>query len=113
MGEETLWMRFGHLRTGFAGSKCRCSGTGLFILELATELSRFGANNQINLEDVFGRQKGCIHAPFRQNRRRNSWDWLLFGLSEITKTYPEGTCQDTTKSFVSKAIDYVKDLICG
>lgn len=52
--EQPLLDAIAEFTEKLAGSKMSLQRYRILIMELITELSRFGANNQINLEDVFG-----------------------------------------------------------
>ena len=59
--EQPLLDAIAEFAEKLAGSKMSLQRYRILIMELITELSRFGANNQINLEDVFGGNGGCVY----------------------------------------------------
>ncbi|MFQ8878140.1 MAG: helix-turn-helix transcriptional regulator [Roseburia hominis] len=109
MGEEQpLLDAIAEFTEKLAGSKMSLQRYRILIMELITELSRFGANNQINLEDVFG-GNGDVYTRAMQLESTDALrEWLCENCLKLQKQV-QNERQDTTKSFVSKAIDYVKE----
>ena len=79
----------------------------IFILELAAELFRFGSNNQIPMEKIFGSAETLIDCGFQAESPEEFWDWLLLACGKI-QDYIRQERANTTKSFVAKAVDYVQ-----
>lgn len=106
--EQPLLDAIAEFTEKLAGSKMSLQRYRILIMELITELSRFGANNQINLEDVFG-GNGDVYTRAMQLESTDALrEWLCENCLKLQKQV-QNERQDTTKSFVSKAIDYVKE----
>lgn len=80
----------------------------ILIMELITELSRFGANNQINLEDVFGENRDIYTQAMQLESVEALGDWLEKSCQKMQLQILNNR-KDTTQSFVTKAIEYVEE----
>lgn len=85
----------------------------ILIMELITEIFKFGANNQINLEAVFGEDSDIENVdPYTRAMQIESPEalggWLYENCLKMQK-FVLNERRDTTKSFVTKAIEYVKE----
>lgn len=79
----------------------------ILIMELITELSRFGANNQMNLDEIFGGDDVYTQAMQLESPEALG-KWLQDNCLKMQK---QVLCErlDTTKSFVTRAMEYVEE----
>lgn len=80
----------------------------IFILELMAEIIRFGNNNQINMTEIFGEDTNYLEKSFEADSPEELWNWL----TEVSTKMQEVVLnerQNSTKSFVTKAMEYVKE----
>ena len=77
-------------------------------MELITEIFRFGANNQMNLEETFGEDEDVYTQALQLESTEALGKWLS---DNCLKMQRQVLCerQDTTKSFVTRAMEYVKE----
>lgn len=80
----------------------------ILVMELITELFRFGANNQMNLEDLFGDNNDVYLQAMQLESPQALGEWLDDRCCKIQNQILN-TRLDTTKVFVGKAIEYVKE----
>lgn len=80
----------------------------ILIMELITEVFRFGANNQINLEDIFGENNDVYTQAMQIESPQALGQWLDDNCCKMQKHILHER-QDTTKAFVEKAIEYVSE----
>lgn len=78
----------------------------ILIMELITEIFRFGANNQMNLDDVFGENQDIYTQVMQLESPQALGEWLDDNCVKMQKQVLHER-QDTTKSFVENAIEYV------
>ena len=108
MGDrETLKRQIWTCRDWFSRPGISIQKYRIFILELAAELFRFGSNNQIPMEKIFGSAEALIDCGFQAESPEEFWDWLLLACGKI-QDYIRQERANTTKSFVAKAVDYVQ-----
>ena len=80
----------------------------IFITELIAEIFRFGTLNGLNLDEIFG-GNGDIYREVMQMESPEALEsWLLKTGCQMQEMIQNGR-QDTTKSFVTKAIEYVRE----
>ena len=80
----------------------------IFITELIAEIFRFGTLNGLNLDEIFG-GTGDIYREVMQMESPEALEsWLLKTGCQMQEMIQNGR-QDTTKSFVTKAIEYVRE----
>lgn len=80
----------------------------LLIMEIITEIFRFGSDNQLKLEQIFGEDEDVYSAVMGME----SVDALKKWLTDVSAKMQEMILtdrNDTTKSFVRRAIEYVKE----
>ena len=77
-------------------------------MELITEFFRLGANNRINLEEVFGENSDVYTQAMQLESPEALEKWLCENCLKMQKQVLNER-RDTTKSFVKKAIAYVKE----
>jgi two-component system response regulator YesN len=80
----------------------------IFIMELVTEISRFGNNNQLNMEELFGDRGNFMEKALQVESPEELRKWI----SEVGSRMQEAVQkerQNTTKSFVTKAVEYVQE----
>ncbi|MCD8014494.1 MAG: response regulator [Lachnospiraceae bacterium] len=79
----------------------------VFILELVSEIIRFGNNNQIPTEQIFGEGADPTECAFGAESPEELWQWIL----EITEKVQDLVADEhrsATTSFVAKAREYVE-----
>jgi two-component system response regulator YesN len=77
-------------------------------MELVTEISRFGNNNQLNMEELFGDRGNFMEKALQVESPEELRKWI----SEVGSRMQEAVQkerQNTTKSFVTKAVEYVQE----
>ena len=80
----------------------------ILIMELITEIFRFGSNNQLNMEVIFGENSDVYGQALQLESPEALRDWLDECCGKMQKEVLHER-QDTTKSFVTKAIEYVEE----
>lgn len=91
-----------------SGSRMSLQKYRILIMELITELFRFGANNQMNLEAIFGENSDVYTQAMQLESPDALGQWLEDNcLKLLNQVINDRT--NTTKSFVTKAVEYVKE----
>ena len=109
MGEaESLQEAIQKFRAQIVGSRMSLQKYRILIMELITEFFRLGANNQINLEEVFGENSDVYTQAMQLESPEALEKWLCENCLKMQKQVLNER-RDTTKSFVKKAIEYVKE----
>lgn len=109
MGEpESLKEAIKEFINQLAGSKMSLQKYRILIMELITEIFRFGTNNQINLETIFGEDSDVYTQAMQLESSEALEQWLNDNCLKMQKQVVYER-QDTTKSFVTKAMEYVKE----
>ena len=107
MGEEQpLLDAIAEFTEKLAGSKMSLQRYRILIMELITELSRFGANNQINLEDVFG-GNGDVYTRAMQLESTDALrEWLCENCLKLQKQVQNflTTALKQTRTYVSTCL---------
>lgn len=80
----------------------------ILIMELLTEIFRFGANNQMNLDEIFGENSDVYAQAMQLESPEALGVWLEERCLKMQRQILEER-RDTTKSFVTRAIEYVKE----
>lgn len=80
----------------------------ILIMELITEIFRFGANNQMNLEAIFGEDNDVYTQAMQLESPEALGKWLQDNCLKMQRQVLNER-SDTTKSFVTRAIEYVKE----
>lgn len=78
------------------------------IMELIAEIFRFGNDNQLNLETVFGKNIDMYAQTLQIESPEALGKWLSEGCQKM-QNLVRIERQDTSKSFVTKAIEYIKE----
>lgn len=91
-----------------AGSKMSLQKYRILIMELITEIFRFGANNQMNLEAIFGEDNDVYTQAMQLESPEALGKWLQDNCLKMQRQVLSER-SDTTKSFVTRAIEYVKE----
>lgn len=107
-GEETLGNAIGELIAQMAISKMSLQKYKILLMELTTEIFRFSGNNQIDLDDIFGENSDIYNQVLQLESTDALRQWLEKSCIKMQKQVLHER-QDTTKSFVTKAIEYVKE----
>lgn len=109
MGErEPLSEAICEFTEALAGSRISLQKYRILIMELITELSRFGANNQMNLDEIFGGDDDVYTQAMQLESPEALEKWLQDNCQKMQKQLLNER-QDTTKSFVTRAMEYVKE----
>lgn len=109
MGEEQkLKEGIEELTARIEGSKMSLQKYRLLLMELVTELFRFCANNQINPDEIFGGEVDAYQQALQLESAGALGEWLKKSCIGMQKQVLYER-QDTTKSFVTKAIEYVEE----
>ncbi len=90
------------------GSKMSLQKYRILIMELITEIFRFGANNQMNLEAIFGEDNDVYTQAMQLESPEALGKWLWDNCLKMQRQVLSER-SDTTKSFVTRAIEYVKE----
>jgi two-component system response regulator YesN len=77
-------------------------------MELITEICKFGNINQIDMEKVFGGDKDIYDHTLKLESAEALQHWLYETCTAMHDLIIEKR-QDTTQSFVSKAVEYVEE----
>ena len=107
-GEDTLGNAIGELIAQMAISKMSLQKYKILLMELTTEIFRFSGNNQIDLDDIFGENSDIYNQVLQLESTDALRQWLEKSCIKMQKQVLHER-QDTTKSFVTKAIEYVKE----
>lgn len=91
-----------------AGTRMSLQKYRILIMELITEIFRFGTNNQMNLEAIFGENRDVYTHAMQIETPEALGQWLDDNCVKMQRQVLHER-QDTTKSFVTRAIEYVKE----
>lgn len=80
----------------------------VILLHLVTEMLRFVDSNQINPEGIFSAGAGTYNEVLQMDSIHDLEQWLK-GVCQQMQSQLRSTKTDLTKSFVDKAVDYVKE----
>ncbi len=80
----------------------------LFIMEILTEIFRFGGNSRLNMEELFGDVPDVYNEVLRLESAEALENWLLT-LALRMQEMLQHERMDTTRSFVARAEDYVRE----
>lgn len=80
----------------------------ILVMELMTGLFRFGTNNQMNLEEIFGEDYDVYTQAMQLESPEILGLWLGENCRKMQRQISAGR-SDTTKSFVTKAKEYVRE----
>ncbi|MCH5256225.1 MAG: response regulator [Lachnospiraceae bacterium] len=109
MGEaESLQEAIQKFTAQIAGGRMSLQKYRILIMEIITEIFRLGANNQINLEEVFGENSDVYTQAMQLESSEALEKWLSENCLKMQK-HILNERRDNTKSFVTKAIEYVKE----
>ncbi len=106
--KEGLEESFKSCKKHFSASNISLQKYRIFIISLIAEITRFGNNNQLNMEQIYGKYNDIYSMAFQSESPEDLWGWLL----EISCTIQEMIAaerQNTTKTFVTKAMEYVQE----
>ncbi|MCI8485012.1 MAG: response regulator [Lachnospiraceae bacterium] len=106
--EEPLQEAIQEFIRQLSGSKMSLQKYRILIMELITEIFRFGANNQLNLENIFGEDNDVYTQAMQLESPEALKQWLNDNCLKMQRQVVHER-QDTTKSFVTKAMEYVKE----
>lgn len=109
MGETgPLKEAIGEFISRLGGSRMSLQKYRILIMELITEIFRFGANNQMNLEEIFGKDSDVYTRAMQLESPEALGQWLKDNCLKMQNVILHER-QDSTKSFVKKAIEYVAE----
>lgn len=89
-----------------ARSKISMQKYRILILKVIAEIFRFGNNNQLNMEEIFGADSDIYGQALQQDLPESLGEWL----HELCRKLQQAVQSDrsnTTKSFVRKAVEYI------
>lgn len=109
MGEaEPLTEAIREFTSQLSGRRMSLQKYRILIMELITEIFRFGANNQMNLEAIFGEDSDVYTQALQLESSEALGQWLEDNCLKMQRQVLSER-QDTTKSFVTRAMEYVKE----
>lgn len=109
MGEaEPLTEAIREFVAQLSGSRMSLQKYRILIMELITEIFRFGTNNQMNLEAIFGENSDVYAQALQLESQEALGQWLEDNCLKMQRQVLSER-QDTTKSFVTRAMEYVKE----
>lgn len=121
--EQSIHNIFKKIKTGDehslleAVSDCvgRFSGRGaslqkyrMFIMELIAEIFRFGNNNDLNMDEIFGENADAYSEALQLDSPEALKDWLV-SVGGKMQAQVQKRATDTTKTFVRRAEEYVRE----
>ncbi len=121
--EQSIQKIFKKIKTGDehslleAVSDCvsRFSGKGaslqkyrMFIMELIAEIFRFGNNNDLNMDEIFGENADAYSEALQLDSPEALKDWLV-SVGGKMQAQVQKRATDTTKTFVRRAEEYVRE----
>ena len=80
----------------------------IFIMGLITEIFRFCTNNQLDIEEFYGEKSAVFEKCMQMESPEELERWLLEIGEKLQETVKQER-QATTKSFASKAVEYVQE----
>lgn len=89
-----------------ARSKISMQKYRILILEVIAELFRFGNNNQLNMEEIFGNDNDIYAQALQQDSPESLGVWLHDICMRLLQAV-QSDRRNTTKSFVQKAVEYI------
>ena len=109
MGErEPLEEAIAEFATQMAKTKMSLQNYRILVMELIAEIFRFGSNHEINMEEVFGENSDFYNQALQLESTEDLGAWLTENCIRMQRQITNER-QDTTKSFVTRAIEYVKE----
>ena len=80
----------------------------ILIMGLITEIFKFGSDNQLDMEKVFSESNDVYSQTLQLESPEALGRWLRDSCGKMQNLVRSGR-QDTTKSFVTKAVEYVRE----
>ena len=109
MGErEPLEEAIAEFAAQMAKTKMSLQNYRILVMELIAEIFRFGSNHEINMEEVFGENSDVYNQALQLESTEDLGAWLTENCIRMQRQITSER-QDTTKSFVTRAIEYVKE----
>ena len=109
MGErEPLEEAIEEFTVQMAKTKMSLQNYRILVMELIAEIFRFGSNHEINMEEVFGENSDVYNQALQLESTEDLGAWLTENCIRMQRQITNER-QDTTKSFVTRAIEYVKE----
>lgn len=106
--EESLKEAILELTSQMSKTRMSLQNYRLLIMQLIAEIFRFGANNQVNMEEVFGQNSDVYNQALQMESTEELAAWLQNICIKMQQQILNERI-DTTKSFVTKAVEYVKE----
>ncbi len=106
--EETLREAISAFTEQLSGTRMSLQKYRILIMELITEIFRFGTDNRINMDEIFGEESDIYGQALQLESPEALKIWLNDNCIKMQKQVLNER-QDSTKSFVAKAIEYVKE----
>lgn len=109
MGEgDTLKAAVDAFMHNLSASRMSIQRYRIILMELITEICKFGNINQIDMEKVFGEVKDIYDHILKLESTEALQSWLYETCTRMHDLIREKR-QDSTQSFVSKAVEYVEE----
>lgn len=80
----------------------------LFCYGLIAEIMRFGNKNQLDMEELFRKESDIYQMVFQPESFEELCEWLI-GVGEKVQEMLSSERQNNTKSFVTRAVEYVRE----
>lgn len=80
----------------------------IFLIELIAELTRFGNNNHLNTDEIFREYNDIYTVAFQEDAPEELWNRLSALCGRLLDMVARER-QNTTKSFVTRAEEYVRE----
>lgn len=91
-----------------AAAKMSMQNYRTILMELLAEIFRFLNNNHIEVQDIFESDNDIYNQALQLDSTEALKDWLIQKCVRM-QSFVTNERRDTTKSFVTKAVEYVKD----
>ena len=80
----------------------------LFVMELIAEIIRFGNKNQLKMETLFPKESDIYQMVFQPDSSEELCSWLI-DVGEKVQEMLNSERLNNSKSFVTRAIEYVRE----
>ena len=80
----------------------------IFIMGLVTEMYRFGNNNRLEMDEIFGKEKDVYNKALQADSPELLQEWLLLSCLRMQEKVSKER-QDTSSLMVRKAKEYVRE----
>ncbi len=107
-GKKELKESVKNLVEEIIGIKTSIQQYRIFVMEMIAGIYRFGSSNNLNMEDIFGKGADAYSEALSIGTPQQLVDWLC-GISVKMQEKVANERVSSTKSFVERAKDYVRD----